>query len=64
MSKQDIEQNLSAVDADTLLDEMIREQGVSQVSDLDEISDLWPADDDPDGLMHYVLEERKERRIP
>ncbi|HXU36324.1 MAG TPA: hypothetical protein VN937_08155 [Blastocatellia bacterium] len=62
MSKQDIEQSVSAVEAETLLDEMIREQGVSPVSGLDELSDLWPADDDPDRLMRYVIEERRERR--
>ena len=44
------------------LDELAEQQGVSVVSDLDEIADLWPADDDPDALMHYVLAERSERR--
>jgi hypothetical protein len=44
------------------LDELAEQQGVSAVSDLDEIADLWPADDDPDALMHYVLAERSERR--
>jgi hypothetical protein len=44
------------------LDELAEQQGVSAVSDLDEIADLWPADDDPDALMHYVLAERNERR--
>ena len=44
------------------LDELAEQQGVSAVDDLDEIADLWPADDDPDALMHYVLAERSERR--
>lgn len=62
MSKQDLEQNAIAVEAEAHLDELIREQGVSPVSDLDEISDLWPANDDPDVLLRYILEERGERR--
>jgi hypothetical protein len=32
------------------------------VNDLDEISDLWPADDDPDELLNHILTGRKERR--
>ena len=44
------------------LDELAEQQGVSAVGDLDEIADLWPADDDPDALMRYVLAERSERR--
>jgi len=44
------------------LDELAEQQGVSAVDDLDEIADLWPADDDADALMHYVLAERNERR--
>ena len=44
------------------LDELAEQQGVSAADDLDEIADLWPVDDDPDALMHYVLAERNERR--
>ena len=62
MSKQDIEQDVIAEDAAEVLDELIRQQGVAPVYDLDELSDLWPAKDDPDDLMRYVLEERAERR--
>lgn len=62
MSKQDIEQDVMAEDAATALDELIQQQGVAAVSNLDELSDLWPGDDDPDHLMRYVLEERAERR--
>jgi hypothetical protein len=29
------------------LNELAREQGVSPVKDIQEISDLWPVDDDP-----------------
>lgn len=46
----------------TPLDELAEQQGVSAADDLDEIADLWPVDDDPDALMHYVLAERNERR--
>jgi len=62
MSKQDIEQDVIAEDAATALDELIQQQGVAPVSNLDELSDLWPGDDDPDRLMRYLLEERAERR--
>ena len=43
------------------LDELAERQGVSVVSDLDEISALWPVDDDPDELLEYVLHERQAR---
>ena len=62
MSKQDIEPNAIDEDAAGSLDELIRQQGVAPVSNLDELSDLWPGNDDPDDLMRYVLEERAERR--
>lgn len=62
MSKQDIEQNMIDENAADDLDGLIRQQGVAPVSNLDELSDLWPANDDPDDLMRYVLEERAERR--
>jgi len=45
------------------LEELIKQQGVSAASDLDEISSLWPADDDPDKLLHHVLHERAQRRL-
>jgi predicted DNA-binding antitoxin AbrB/MazE fold protein len=44
------------------LDELAAQQGVSPVSDLDEISALWPADDDPDELLEHVQHERELRR--
>lgn len=64
MSKQDFEQDVIAEDAAIALGELIQQQGVAPVSNLDELSDLWPGDDDPDQLMRYVLEERTERRLP
>ena len=62
MSKQDIEQDVIAEHAAIALDELIQQQGVAPVSNLDELSELWPGDDDPDHLIQYVLEERAERR--
>ena len=44
------------------LDELAEQQGVEAVSDLDEISALWPVDDDPDELLRHVLHEREARR--
>lgn len=44
------------------LDELIEEQGTEVASGLDAIAALWPADDDPDALLNFVLHERGERR--
>lgn len=44
------------------LDELAEQQGVCPVSDLDAISNLWPADDDADDLLQHVLHERAVRR--
>jgi hypothetical protein len=44
------------------LEELVEQQRVSAVEDLDEIAALWPADDDPDVLLRYLLGERIERR--
>ena len=44
------------------LEELVEQQGVSPADDLDEIADLWPADDDPDHLLQSILAERAERR--
>lgn len=44
------------------LEELAEEQGVGIVSNLNALADLWPADDDPDALMEFVLHERSERR--
>jgi hypothetical protein len=45
------------------LHELAEEQGAGAVSDLDSISALWPADDDPDALFDFILRERHERRM-
>lgn len=44
------------------LDELAELQGVHPVDDLDEISNLWPEDDDADELLSHILTERTERR--
>ena len=44
------------------LEKLAEQQGVSAVEDLDEIAVFWPADDDPDELLRYLLTERAERR--
>ncbi len=43
------------------LGQLIAEQGVTPIDDLDELAALWPADDDPDALMNFVLSERQAR---
>ncbi|MDO8955570.1 MAG: hypothetical protein Q7W38_01815 [Deltaproteobacteria bacterium] len=40
------------------LEELAEQQKVSPVEDLDEISALWPVDDDPDKLMDHILADR------
>ena len=37
-------------------------QGVAPAEDLSSIAALWPADDDPDELLAFVLAERATRR--
>ncbi len=58
-TKQDIAQDEEAA----LLSQLIEQQQVSPINDLNELSRLWPAaDDDPDLLLKYVLNERVVRR--
>jgi hypothetical protein len=58
MSKQDTIENEEAA----LLNDLIEQQHISPINNLDEISKLWPANDDPDLLLEYVLSERIARR--
>jgi hypothetical protein len=44
------------------LEQLAEEQGAGALTDLDSISALWPADDDPDALFDFILHERRERR--
>lgn len=47
--------------AEDTLGRLIAEQGVTPIDDLDQLAALWPADDDPDALMSFVLSERRAR---
>ena len=44
------------------LEQLAELQGVEPVTDLDSIGALWPADDDPDRMLAYILDERSSRR--
>ncbi len=44
------------------IERMRRDQGVIPLKSLDEFSALWPEGDDPDALLEFILEERRERR--
>ncbi len=44
------------------LDELAEEQGVAPPSKPEEVSALWPADDDPDDVLNFVLHDRGGRR--
>jgi hypothetical protein len=44
------------------LEELAELQGVAPIDDLDDITALWPVDDDADQLLSHVLAERAERR--
>jgi hypothetical protein len=63
MSKQDINNEEALLPNQPLsLDLLIEQQQASPVSSFDEISSLWPADDDPNLLLEYLLKDRAERR--
>lgn len=62
MSRVDTpEKDEVAQKAEYTLSRLIAEQGVTPIDDLDELAALWPADDDPDALMNFVLSERQAR---
>ena len=50
-----------AENAELALTRLIAEQDVRPIDDLNELAALWPADDDPDALMNFVLSERQAR---
>jgi hypothetical protein len=63
MSKQKTEKKAAISQGEAIsLRELIEQQHISPVNNLDEISDLWPADDDPDLLLEHILNDRVERR--
>jgi hypothetical protein len=49
--------------AEHSLNRLIAEQGIKPIDDIDELAALWPADDDPDALMRFVLSERQARSV-
>ena len=46
----------------TPFEKLVKQQGVTPVHDLDEISALWPTDDDPDALLEYIFSTRAKKR--
>jgi hypothetical protein len=63
MSKEELEQSTGQSEDNALaLARLIQQQRVAPIGDLDALSNLWPANDDPDQLMQYILDERKQRR--
>ncbi len=44
------------------LDNLIRQQGITPAGSLDEISALWPAEDDADELLDFIHSRRTEHR--
>jgi hypothetical protein len=63
MSKEDVEQATGQSEESAMaLARLIEQQQATPIDNLDALSDLWPVDDDPDQLMQYILDERKQRR--
>ena len=63
MSKQNIEEKeVSQFWKGNELEELIKQQGVKSISNLDEVASKWPADDDPELLLSFILEERALQR--
>ena len=63
MNTQDAKQKEASLDkAASFLYGLIEQQGLSPVDNLDEISDLWPVNDDPDLLLEHILADRADRR--
>jgi hypothetical protein len=44
------------------IDELAEAQAITPVTDLDAITALWPADDDPDEFIKFIQSDRSERR--
>jgi hypothetical protein len=61
MRQVEVPEKDEAQTAGSALSRLIAEQGVTPIDNLDELSELWPADDDPDALMNFVLSERQAR---
>jgi hypothetical protein len=44
------------------LENLVVQQSVTPITDIDELSVLWPVDDDPDDLLSHILFERAQRQ--
>ena len=44
------------------IEKLARQQQVKPADDLDAIGVLWPADDEPEKFMNFILGERQNRR--
>lgn len=63
MNTQEAKQKDAPSDeAASFLYSLIEQQGLYPVNNLDEISDLWPVNDDPDLLLEHILTNRADRR--
>ena len=45
------------------IEELARQQGVRPANDLDEIGSCLPGGEGADGLLDFIINERRERRI-
>lgn len=55
MSVQVLETIIPGQAIDPALKLLIDQQGITPVTDLDKLSSLWPANDDPDELLTFIL---------
>ena len=44
------------------LEDLATQQGIGPVTDLDQLAELWPGDDEQDDLLEHLLAERAHRR--
>ena len=61
MSELETDLRNETSDSESVLSRLIAEQRVTPINNLRELAALWPADDDPDALMNFVLSERQTR---
>jgi len=54
--------SVKAKGASRSLEQLAREQGIKPIRDLDELGALWPANDDPQKFLDFILTERAARR--
>jgi len=61
MSKKNLEATYQQ-QAEPTLEKLIKQQKVSAIDNLEEISKLWPLADEPGDLFDFIMEARQERR--